>query len=142
VGRRGTDFFSFTEFVEEAASLLFIGGVPPFNKREPVGAAEPGHQNIPLALLLRAVLIAEARNPGGEMAVDLGAVIWGEGEAVEHSVAALVEPETQHVNWFAAGAKVGKEARAGLAVGALLSISWAMSTPPMWSRLRRLLHAS
>jgi hypothetical protein len=45
VGRRGTNFFCFAELVEEAASLVFIVSVPPFNIREPAGAAEGGDQD-------------------------------------------------------------------------------------------------
>jgi hypothetical protein len=82
----------FTEFVEEVPSLFFIRCVPLFNERKPVGAAEFGHQDRPFPLMLRTVLITGARDACGKLGVDLDAVIGRKGEAVEHSVAALVEP--------------------------------------------------
>jgi hypothetical protein len=120
VGGPGAGFFGFPELVEEAASLLFVGGVPPFNKREAVGAAEGGHQDSPLAPPLRAILIAEGRDADGELGLDFGAIFGREGHAVERLFAALVEPEAvaQRVDRLAAGAEVGKDALAGLAVDA------------------------
>jgi hypothetical protein len=117
----GAGFFSLVEFVEEAASLFFIGGVPPFNECEPVGAAKSGHQNIPLALPQGTLRIAGPRDAGGDLSVDPGAIVWGEGQAVEHPVAAIVEPEAVpgRVDRLATGAKVSKEARVRLAVDAL-----------------------
>jgi hypothetical protein len=119
-GGRGSGFFSFTELVEEAASLFFVGGVPPFNAREPVGAAESGHQDSPLALPLRVLLVAEGREAGRELSGDLGAIFGREGQAVERPFATLIEPEAvpQRVNRLAAAAEVGKDTLAGLAVDA------------------------
>jgi hypothetical protein len=119
-GGRGSGFFSFAERVEEAAALFFVGGVPPFNAREPVWAAESGDQDSPLALPLRVLLVAEGREAGGELGVDFCAIFGREGQTVERLFAALVEPEavTQRIDRLAAAAEVGKDALAGLAVDA------------------------
>jgi len=119
-GGYDSGFFSLAEFVEEAASLRFIDGVPPFNEREPVGPAESGNQDIPLTLPQRALRVARARDPGSEVGVYLGAIFGGEGKPVEHWVAVLIEPEPvpECVDRLAAGAEMGKDALAGLAVDA------------------------
>ena len=121
VGGCGSGVLNLVEFVEEATSLFFIGGVPPFNKCEPVGAAESGHQNSLLALLLCAVLVAGRRDADGELGVDLGTVVGGEAEAVKCLVAVLIEPEavSERVDRLAAAAKIGKNALTGLALDAL-----------------------
>jgi hypothetical protein len=127
----GRSFFGFAEFVEEAASLVFMDGGPPSNGREPVGAAESGHQDSPLALPQRALRIARAGDTGGELGVDFGAIFGREGQAVEHLFAALVEPEATpwRVDRLAAGAEVGKQARADLAIDAFAFGRLSRSSP-------------
>jgi hypothetical protein len=89
VGRSG--FFGLVEFVEEAPSLLFIGGAPPFNECEPVR----GGQIWPSRWPSRAATMRAPRRLRRGMRVAsrvsiLARFDGGEGKAVEHLVAALL----------------------------------------------------
>lgn len=91
---------------EEAALFGFAGRVPGVDERgEPVGGSEG----------CGALLVAGARDVGGELGVDLGAVVGIEGEAVEDVVAPLVEPD--------AGAGAGRRAHGRCRDGRLSAAS-------------------